>query len=256
MKTVVTTAYRPTTKTTEEAARIADLLGCTAVERRKRTIEHIQEMEQADVVVAAKKRLEYYPIGTSDPFFFHPSSAAFRTKRQLEEDPFLAATGLSEGDSLLDCTLGMASDAIMAAVMAGSAGRVVGCESQPVIGLVVKEGLQRYDEVPRLCEAMQRIEVVLSDAVTYLQNCADGSFDIVYMDPMFSEAIGESSNFTPIRQAAVHGGLTEEWVTQAKRVAKRRVVLKAHFRSTDFEEFGFERKIRPNTKFHFGVIYL
>jgi len=76
------------------------------------------------------------------------------------------------------------------------------------------------------------------------------------MDPMFTEEIKEASNFSPVRGAANKSQLTEEWVKEAKRVASKAVVLKAHFRSADFERFGFTRRVRPNTKFHFGVINL
>ena len=42
----------------------------------------------------------------------------------------------------------------------------------------------------------------------------------------------------------------------AKRVARQKIIIKAHFRDTVFEELGFERQIRPNQKLHYGVMDL
>ena len=76
----------------------------------------------------------------------------------------------------------------------------------------------------------------------------------MYVDPMFSAPIDESTNFSPLRQVGAHYSLTEEWVEQALRVCNSRVVVKDRFDSQVFERFGFNRHVRPNTKFHFGFI--
>nr|WP_251047848.1 class I SAM-dependent methyltransferase [Planococcus sp. ISL-109] len=216
----------------------------------------MHEEEKGDVIVCKKERLELYPVGQSEPFFFHPNSAAFRSKRPLGADPLIEMSGLLPGDAFLDCTLGMASDALIASLVVGEAGRVVGCESDTVIAHIVQEGLKSYQDMPKLHKSMRRIEVVSMNALSYLKGLETDSFDVVYMDPMFTERITEASNFAPLRNNADHGQLTEQWVAEAVRVARKSVVLKAHFRSTDFEAFGFTRRVRPNTKFHFGVIQI
>ena len=120
---------------------------------------------------------------------------------------------------------------------------------------ITGRGLRSFpSESEQLVEAMSRIEVIQSDAVEFLSQQADASWDIVYIDPMFNAPIEESSNFTPLRQVGVHSSLTEEWMEQAQRVCKRRVVVKDRFDSPVFERFRMERKIRPNTKFHFGYL--
>lgn len=254
MATIVTTAYRPTAATIAAAERIAEELDIQFIVRDKRSVDKMHTEEQADILVASKERLEFYPMGKTEPFFFHPNSAAFRTKRPLERDPLIEVSGLAPGDSFLDCTLGMASDAITVSQYIGSAGNVVGCESNPNIAYILKTGLSRYDVMPHLTEAMRRVRVISSDAVDYLKTLDNNVFDVVYMDPMFTEEIKEASNFTSVRLSADMGQLTDEWMEEAKRVARKAVVLKAHFRSQDFERFGFERRVRPNTKFHYGVI--
>lgn len=256
MKTVVTTAYRPTSLTLEWAARVSADLSLRQVPRNKRSIDRMHADEGADLLICLKERLEFYPLGKKEPFFFHPNSAAFRTKRPLEMDPVIEVSGLAAGDSFLDCTLGLASDAIVASQHVGEQGRVWGCESHGVLAYVVGQGLKAYKEMPHLEEAMKRIQVISSDAVSFLETLESASIDVIYMDPMFTEEITEASNFTPLRGPADHGQLTERWVAEAKRVACKSIVLKAHFRSDDFERFGFVRRVRPNTKFHYGVISL
>lgn len=256
MKTIVTTAYRPTSITLEWAARVAADLSLQQVPRNKRSIDRMHADEGADLLVCLKERLEFYPFGKKEPFFFHPNSAAFRTKRPLEQDPVIEVSGLRPGDSFLDCTLGLASDSIVASQRVGEEGQVLGCESHPILAYVVQQGMQTYKEMPYLLEAMKRITVVPSDAVSFLGTLESDSIDVIYMDPMFTEEITEASNFTPLRGPANHGQLTEQWVAEAKRVARKSIVLKAHFRSQDFERFGFNRRVRPNTKFHYGVIWV
>nr|WP_251047642.1 class I SAM-dependent methyltransferase [Planococcus sp. ISL-110] len=238
----------------EWAARVSADLSLLQVPRNKRSIDRMHGDEGADLLVCLKERLEFYPVGKKEPFFFHPNSAAFRTKRPLEQDPVIEVSGLQSGDSFLDCTLGLASDSLVASQHVGEKGQVLGCESHPVLAYVVGQGLRTYKEMPHLIEAMKRIRVVSSDAVSFLKTLESDSIDVIYMDPMFTEEITEASNFTPLRGPADHGQLTERWVAEAKRVARKSIVLKAHFRSQDFERFGFNRRVRPNTKFHYGVI--
>ena len=107
-------------------------------------------------------------------------------------------------------------------------------------------------ESEQLTNAMKRIQVISQDAVTFLQSQSEKSWDVVYIDPMFSTPIDESSNFTPLRQVGLQSSLSEEWMREAERVCKRRVVVKDHFKSQVFDQFNLKRQIRVNTKFHFG----
>lgn len=254
MTAIVTTAYRFTPETIAEAKKIASELGLRYVERRKKSIRKLHEEIGAAVVAVTKERLEFYPQGKTEPFFFHPSSSAFRTRRPLAEDPLVSVSGLAEGDTFIDCTLGMASDAIVASAAVGSQGSVTGCEAHPVIAYLVQRGLQEYTELPHLVEPMRRISVVSGHAINHLSSLPDESADVVYMDPMFTEEITGAANFEVFRGSAVPDQLDAYWVKEALRVARKSVVLKAHFRSEDFERYGFERRVRPNTKFHYGVI--
>lgn len=255
--TIVTTAGRPDEYSERLAQDACEALNLQFVPRKKRSVAKMSKEYDANVIVAGKERYEYYPKGAAAPFFFHPNSAAFRLKRvdRGEMDPMIAACELMPGDSFLDCTLGIGSDSLVAAFAAGQKGKVVGIEANRNVAFIVERGMQTYDtsELP-LTACMRQIQVVCSEAVTYLKSLPDHSFDIVYIDPMFEEVIEESNNFETLREAGEHLALTKEWVDEAVRVAKRRVVLKAHFRSGWFDEFGFQRDVRLTSKFHYGYI--
>lgn len=254
---IVTTAGRPDEESFRLAKQVGDDLHVPFVPRKKRSVAKLSELYKANVMVAGKNRLEYYGKGSSAPFFFHPDTAAFRLKRlqRGETEPFLEACGLEMGDSFLDCTLGIGSDSIIASHVVGDSGSVTGLEVDPVIAYIVRRGLKEYETADAVLKgAMERIRVINCEAVEFLKRQPDDAFDVVYLDPMFERTIEESVNFESLREVGSHHPLTEAWVREAHRVAKKRVVLKAHFRSTHFEEFGFERKVRLTSKFHFGVL--
>jgi len=257
MSTVITTAGRPDDQSLQLALEASEILGYPIVERKKQAVSRIQNTNGSDVIVAGKNRYDLYRIGMEEPFFFHPNSAAFRLKRLLkgETDPLIEITQLKQDDSFLDCTLGLGSDSIIASFITGESGKVLGVEADPAVAFITGRGLRSFSsESEQLVQAMTRIEVIQSEAVEFLSHQADSSWDIVYIDPMFHAPITESTNFTPLRQAGVHSSLTDDWIGQALRVCKRRVVVKDRFDSPVFEEFHMERVIRPNTKFHFAFI--
>lgn len=255
MRTVITTAGRPDAVSLELATEAADILGYEVVERNKRSVVRIQKEYESAVLVAGATRYELFRIGMEKPFFFHPNSAAFRLKRLLNEetDPLIDVARLMEGDSFLDCTLGLASDSIVASFVTGDSGKVLGIEGDADIAFIVKRGLHSFDSNSiDLSKAMKRVDVVHTNAITFLKSQPDMSWDVVYIDPMFSAPIEESSNFTPLRQVGLKSSLTKEWMEEARRVTKRRVVVKDRYDSPTFDKFNLERLVRPNTKFHFG----
>jgi len=256
---IVTTAGRTDKAMIQKAKQIAAELTISYVPRRKMSVEAIQEQYADDVIVVGKNRLEMYPADRSPSFFFHPNSAMFRVKRILrgESDPFLEATKLREGMSLLDCTLGLASDSIVASVAVGKNGKIVGLEGNRYIAYLVEQGLQQWDSgVAAMNEAMRRIQVVHADHRSFLSSLPDRSFDVVYFDPMFEQAIVESDGIQGVKSFALYTELTEEVIHEAKRVARKRIVLKDHWQSSRFKRFGFSVYVRKTAKFHFATIEL
>lgn len=253
----VTTAGRTNESMIDTAKQVAAELETPYFPRRKQSVASLMDHYGSGCIIVGKERLEIFQAGAQEPFFFHPNSAMFRIKRLLkgEHDPFIDASGLSEGMSLLDCTLGLASDSIVASFVTGEEGNVTGIEGQKYLAYIIRQGLSSWEAgLPAVNAAMRRIKVNYSDSHQYLQNLADESFDCVYFDPMFDEAILESDGIKTLGQFAIREGLDEEMIHQAIRVAKRRVILKDHYKSNRFEKYGFTVKKRQSAKFHFGFI--
>ena len=253
----ITTAGRSDEETKIRAAVAAQVLGYEQVPRKKQSVQTLMDAYDADVLVASKQRYELYRKGVEGPLFFHPDTAAFRLKRLMrnEHDPLIDAAKLQSGDSFLDCTLGLATDSIVASYAVGSKGWVTGIEANPDVAFIVADGLTRFEpKFQELQDAMRRIQVIPDMAVHQLAELADASWDVVYIDPMFSTTIDASTSFAPLRAHGVQGGLTAEWMSHATRVANKRVVVKAHFNDPVFQMFGFQQLKRPNTKFHFGYL--
>ncbi|WP_100402520.1 class I SAM-dependent methyltransferase [Bacillus sp. FJAT-42315] len=254
---IISTASRVNTPLEQKAKQAAKELGFPYVARRKRSVADLQKQYESDCLIVKRERLELYPLHESEPFFFHPNSASFRVKRLMrgEEDPFVSAAKLESGMSVLDCTLGLASDSIVASFVTGPTGQVTGIEGNPVLGYIVKLGLKEWQApLPELQAAMEKIEVQLGRYQQLLSTFADRSFDVVYFDPMFTETVEASEGIAGLRHFAIYDELEKETLEQAMRVAKQRVVLKDHFRSDRFERLGFEQHIRKTSAFHFGTI--
>ncbi|RHW42274.1 hypothetical protein D1B31_06540 [Neobacillus notoginsengisoli] len=253
----VTTAGRVNEKMIDSAKSVSTQLGIPYVPRRKKSIQQLQSEAQSSCIVTGNERFNLFAYGESDPFYFHPSSAMFRVKRLLDggTDPLIEAADLKDGESFLDCTLGLASDSIVASCVIGESGNVTGIEGNQYVSFIVKNGLKTWDSgLSALDEAMQRVNVIHREAVAFLKTQPDNSWDCVYFDPMFEESIEESEGIKGLRQFALHGGIGAEEFAEAYRVARKRVVLKDHYKSRRFDLYDFKRTIRKTAKFHFGYI--
>ena len=176
MTTIITTGGRPDDVSRQLAAEAGAVLGYPFVERKKRSIARLQKEYEAAVLVAGANRFELYRIGMDQPFFFHPNSAAFRLKRLLkgETDPLVEAAQLQPSNSFLDCTLGLASDSIIASYVCGEGGKVTGIEVDRDIAFITQLGLQSFpSQSLALTEAMHRVHVVPMDAVEFLRHEPD-----------------------------------------------------------------------------------
>ncbi len=253
---IITTSQRAGTAVKEKAALLAETFRVPFVERKKQPVKKLAAFYQCPVLLLSEERMELYSEKSSTPFFFHPGSAMFRVKRLIknEQDAFVQACGLHTGMTVLDCTMGPAADSITASAAVGELGFVQSLEANPAVAWIVKEGLKTWIDGPDpLIQAMRRIKVEAADYHSYLQTVPDCAFDVVYFDPMFEEAV-ESSGIAPLRPLASYSDLTMDAVNEAKRIAKKRVVLKDHFRSERFAKFGFNQLIRKTAAFHFGTI--
>ncbi|MCY8318309.1 class I SAM-dependent methyltransferase [Bacillus vallismortis] len=253
---MITTSYRPTEDTVRTAKLLAKELDMPYCSRNKQTVENLLESAARDLLVVGKERFELYTKQDAK-FFFHPNTAMFRAKRFLrgEREPMLRAADLSEGDTFLDCTLGLGSDAIIASMAVGETGSVIGIEKNHLVSVLVRTGLQAWEtDIVELQAAMSRIQVKNGDCHEYIKQLPDNSVDVIYFDPMFHEPVGTSDGIAPLRDLAEDSLLDEGWIKEAVRVSRKRVVLKDHWKSPRFEQFGFNVIKRKTALFHYGVI--
>ncbi|MBU9714467.1 class I SAM-dependent methyltransferase [Evansella tamaricis] len=256
---IVTTSGRPSQRILERALAISKQLQVPFIQRKKRSVPTMKTIYHSNVLVVEEDRLTFHSRGEQKPFFFHPNAAMFRAKHWLKtrEDPMVHACGLTKGDRIFDATLGLGSDAILASLAVGQSGRVIGAEKSKIISFIVGTGLKEYvSYVPKVDEALRRIEVLSVNHLDWLVNAPDHSVDVVYFDPMFEESVTGSDGFEPIRIHTAMETISEQAVLEAKRVARKRVVLKDHFRSTRFQTLGFHVDVRLSATFHYGTIEL
>lgn len=176
-----------------------------------------------------------------EKFFFHPSMAKIRLnayRRHKVTDPLVNACDLTEGDVFLDCTLGMGADSIVAAYFTSM--KVVGLEASFPIAMMIKWGMKTYHSgISWLDEPIKNIDVVHADHKVYLKNLPDNSCDIVYFDPMFRVPLLDSKPLAPLRLLADHAPLDSESIAEARRVARKRVVMKELYRGGEMQRLGF-----------------
>ncbi|HFI0676209.1 TPA: class I SAM-dependent methyltransferase [Streptococcus suis] len=249
MKVIVTTSLGMDEHLVQKAKNLAEELGIAYCDRRKHAVKVF--LKQADAVLVVYKDRLVIEQKEGQKLFFHPDTAMLRIKSG--RDPLLELVG--EGrKSILDCTMGLASDSI---VLACAGHQVTALESSRLIHFIVSKGLQEFDSgKSEVNQAMKSIQTIWTDSLTYLKEQANKSVDVIYLDPMFSQEITESDNLDGLKTFANYTALSEEFLSEAKRVARKKIIIKAHFRDRVFEEFGFIRHVRPNQKFHYGEIIL
>ncbi len=261
---IVTTSRKATGELHARAERWAERLRGRYVERRGRSIETIVNDESAEagqqidgVVVVTPERVSYHAPQTGLEFFFHPNMARTRIHNIADGrgDPMITAMDLHEGDAVLDCTLGRAGDAIVVAHIVGDSGKVVGIEVVPVVAQLTIAGLAEYmDPSKAVTAAMRRIEAHEAGYQEFLPTCADGSFDVVYFDPIFDRPLTLSDAMAPLRAVADRSPLDPRTVTEALRVARRRVVIKQRKGTPLWETLKVDEVIAgPGSRIEYGI---
>ncbi|MFD1394899.1 class I SAM-dependent methyltransferase [Kroppenstedtia eburnea] len=253
---IVTTSRRPREEERIWAERIASRMGVDCQPRENRSLIRMMEETAAEAAVVVGSDGAHWEDREGNTFRFHPNLAALRVKELAAggADALVTAAGFQPGDRVLDCTLGLGADAIVAAHVTGEAGEVVGLESQPVIAALVDYGLRHYPAAsPRLVQAMQGVRVVCADYREYLRRMGDDSFDVVLFDPMFRQTVTRSSALQALKMLANPEPLDPESVREALRVARKRVVLKERLMSGEFERLGF-RVVKEASNYAFGIL--
>ncbi|WP_373231538.1 class I SAM-dependent methyltransferase [Cohnella sp.] len=254
---IVTTTERPPAEIALRALHLATELQAPYVPRSNKTIKSLYSEHGADEIVVVSRREVRLLSVNQQPFFFHPSMAIVRLKRLITggTDTLLTVSDVKAGETVIDCTAGLCSDALVFSFAVGPRGRVIAIEASQVLHVVVREGLQIYETgLPEVDAALRTIETVHGHHEELLREMKDNSADIVYFDPMFEKPISTSSNLLPLRSQAHNEPLTEESVKHAIRIARKKVILKDHRDSGQFQRLGFSRVRVSTSAVAYGVI--
>jgi hypothetical protein len=257
MDLLVTTAYNPSCAIETLGRQIAAEFNVPFTVREKNSLATLKDNFGVSTLVVATQKgpIVHTPGGE---YFFHLHMAELRIKnlKNGKHDHMITAMALEPGMAVLDCTLGLATDAIVASFITGSQGKIVGLEASTVIALVTKLGLQNFSsDDDSITASLQRICVENIDYHDYLTALPAQSFDVVFFDPMFRHPIYRSSNLKPLRYLADTRPLSLEALHQACRIAKKRVVVKEAQNSSEFRRLGISATVGGKySSIHYGVI--
>lgn len=192
--------------------------------------EYMNEQGWEAVIIATSKGPKIFTAESE--FHYHPGMAVLRLQqlKKGEGDHFCRALDLKKGDRVLDCTLGLASDAAIASYCVGSEGTVIGLEASELLYFAVNYGLQNFEaEDPELTQALRRIEAVPCLAHSYLEKLAaearqEDCFEVIYFDPMFRRPVKGSVAMDALRPLSYEAPLEKATVELALKLAPRVVI--------------------------------
>ncbi|MFB5191518.1 class I SAM-dependent methyltransferase [Alicyclobacillus fastidiosus] len=252
---IATAPRNATAEQIELAIRLAKHFNVRYVERGDQGLEQLYERCGVQAIIVADDPVKLWNRAAATPLFFHPSMGAQRIERMErgETDRLLKVMGLGPGQVVVDATLGLGSDALVFAYHVGPSGQVVGLEASPylygVLTAVKQFGAARYPEATRLLRA---VDIHCVHHLTWLRDQPDDSVDAIYFDPMFRTPEEESSSMAPLRSFAESSALLPEAVEEAKRVARKCVVVKERPTSGVFYRLGLTPDL-PRRKIAYGV---
>lgn len=124
--------------------------------------------------------------------------------------------------SVIDATAGLGRDAF---VLANSGCHVTMLERSPIMGILLQDGLERFQAV----QPLENLQLVQQDALRYLANSEMVKPDVIYLDPMYPHRTKTALVKKEMRilRALVGGDQDAAKLCQvALQVAQKRVVVK------------------------------
>lgn len=237
MQLLITTSKRPNSSLIEQAQCRAREWGFVYVPRQRFNIPQFCAAHGVEKLLVLEEERLLCATAQGQRLFWHPNMTGHKLKQLLDGGtlPLTEAAALRPGDRVLDGTLGYGSDALLLAYGAGPEGTVLGIEREPVIACLTRDGLDRAALSPTvLGQAARRISVRCGDHGAFLATSPDDSWDVVFLDPMFEATVGASPAMRALKPFAADGALTAAVLENARRVCRRRVVLKERWGSTCF----------------------
>jgi hypothetical protein len=215
----ITTCYKPAPAHLARARVLSERFSAPLVERK--SWEHLFAETKASYLYVVGRDHEEVRSAEGANCFVQEGLLSTKLTDGARHPFVRALTGAGAVASILDGTLGLANDALHAAVTTGA--RVLGVEGSPVIHALLEEGLAR---LARTYAAASRISLVHGRTLEVLRAQADRSFDVVMLDPMMSRAKKSAPSFNLVRQLAIPDRADRHLLDEAARVANKRVVLK------------------------------
>lgn len=180
---------------------------------------------------------------------FHTGTAALRILQLQRGNPDRLCSLLPRKNvHILDATFGEGKDSLTLSWFVGTEGSVTALEKSPALYEVGRCGIEHFaDEDETITAALRRIHLLHADFQNFLRDADTGSYDVVYFDTMFKAPVKrEENNREAFRAAASYDGVTEEILTEARRVAKEIVIVKERpfsplFRLGIFDEIRHKR---------------
>ena len=150
-----------------------------------------------------------------------------RAKDALRQQNLIKAIGLKKHviPRVLDCTAGLGSDAFL---LARAGCEVILLERNAIVHALLEDGMQRaVHGSPETCEAVSRMRLLFADFADYAANL--GSFDVVYLDPMYPlrhKSAKSKKSMYLLQRLLDEADEDEEVLTLALQKANSRVVIK------------------------------
>lgn len=160
---------------------------------------------------------------------FSKGPIGYRLKHDLTiHQPLARAVGIKAGfrPEILDATAGMGCDAFLLGCLGCTVTMV---ERSPIIGALLKNGLERGKKENHLCKLTHdRIMLVIDDAIQYMRNSKVQPYTI-YLDPMYPHSRKHALNkieMRIIRQLVGSDDDSPILLRRAIQTATNRVVVK------------------------------
>lgn len=207
------------------ARRYADCLGIDYIDRQGRSLARLTRDTGCRIWLVAEQDGFYVAQGdTRDRFHLNMAALRWAQWCRSANDHLGALVAARHPARILDATYGIGSDALMMAAVTEA--QVVALEASWPLYTVGKIGLRECRATTLPLRAAARIHLWHTDVLSYLTAQADGAFDIIYFDFMFSHPVKESTNLSPLRRWAIRGGMTDAVWHEAQRVCRGCIIRK------------------------------
>lgn len=263
---LITTARNPAPELAARARKLGTMTGQVVHERAGFSLPKLLKRAQSNPNQGAATFTGIYVVGRDEDVFWHPTGVtlayhpgmAVHRIRAIGDgrgDPMVAAMELKPGDTVLDGTAGLCSDALVASYVVGEMGKVRAIEASVPVGLIVARGLAVYEgRRENILPAMRRIELHIAHASDFLKEQPKRSWDIVYFDPMFHSPVQESTGISALRKIANPARLQPTTLQAAAQAARRSVVIKDRQDGPWFTSDRFTRTVAGRGRIGYAVL--